>query len=49
MTASIYGKDFDDGLTLDPILKALGEPGKAQLKALKQKQSEREVAAIDDV
>ena len=49
LAASIYGEDFDDIPTLDPLLKALGEPGKAQLEALKQKQSEREVAAIDDV
>lgn len=47
--ASIYGKGFDDNLTLDPLLKALGEPGKAQLEVLKQKQSERDMAAIDDV
>jgi len=49
LAASIYGKGFDDGLTLDPLLKALGEPGKAQLEGLKQKQSEREMVAIDDV
>ena len=49
LAASIYGEDFDDIPTLDSLLKALGEPGKAQLEALKQKQSEREVAAIDDV
>lgn len=48
LAASIYGEDFDDRSTLDPLLKALGEPGKAQLEALKQKQSEREMA-IDDV
>ena len=49
LAASIYGEGFDDRSTLDPLLKALGEPGKAQLEALKQKQSEREVVAIDDV
>jgi len=47
--ASIYGKGFHDVLTLDPLLKALGEPGKAQLESLKQKQDEREMVAIDDV
>ena len=49
LAASIYGGGFDDRSTLDPLLKALGEPGKAQLEALKQKQNKREVAAIDDV
>jgi hypothetical protein len=49
LVASIYGEDFVDRSTLDPFLKALGEPGEAQLEALKQKQSEREVVAIEDV
>jgi len=49
LAASIYGEGFDDHSTLDSLLKALGEPGKDQLEALKQKQSEREMATIDDV
>ncbi len=49
LAASIYGREFGDRSTLDPLLKALGEPGKAQLEALKQKQDGREVATIDDV
>ena len=49
LAASIYGGGFDDRSTLDPLLKALGEPGKAQLEALKQKRQERDMAAIDDV
>ncbi|KAF5417268.1 MAG: hypothetical protein C5S49_03585 [Candidatus Methanogaster sp.] len=49
LVASIYGERFGDRSTLDSLLKALGEPGKAQLEALKQKQDEREMAAIDDV
>ncbi|MEA1907422.1 MAG: hypothetical protein U9N43_00100, partial [Euryarchaeota archaeon] len=49
LAASIYGEEFSDIPTLDLILKALGEPGMAQLEALKQKQDEREVATIDDV
>jgi len=49
LVASIYVGGVDDRSTLDPLLKALGEPGKAQLEALKQKQSEREFVAIVDV
>jgi hypothetical protein len=49
LASSIYGEGFDDHSTLDSLLKALGEPGKAQLEALKQKQDEREMVAIDDV
>ncbi len=49
LVASIYEDEFGDRSTLDPLLKALGEPGMAQLEALKQKQDEREVATIDDV
>jgi len=49
LAASIYGEGFDDRSTLDPLLKALGEPGIAQLEVLKQKQNKREVVAIDDV
>ena len=49
LAASIYGEGFDNRSTLDPLLEALGEPGKAQLEALKQKQDEREMATIDDV
>jgi hypothetical protein len=48
LVASIYVGGVDDRLTLDPLLKALGKPGKAQLEVLKQQQSER-VVAIDDV
>jgi hypothetical protein len=47
--ASIYGEGFDDRSTLDPFLKALGEPGMAQLEALKQNQNKMEMVAIEDV
>ncbi|MCK4459318.1 MAG: hypothetical protein KAU52_06315, partial [Methanosarcinales archaeon] len=49
LATSRYGEEFGDSSTLDSLLKALGEPGKAQLEALKQKQNEREMVAIDDV
>jgi hypothetical protein len=49
LVASRYGEEFGDSSTLDALLKALGEPGKAQLEALKQKQDEREMVAINDV
>jgi len=49
LAASIYDKGLDDHSTLDPLLKALGEPGMAQLEALKQKQNKRAMVAIDDV
>jgi hypothetical protein len=49
LVASIYGDEFGDISTLDLLLKALGEPGKAQLETLKQKQDERDMVAIEDV